>query len=152
MLTGEGFIFTFSLMDRNTLSEIENLYRMLLKVKSEQKKIPIVLVGNKLDICLKEPERRQVKEEDARALAARHGIILIIFCCLIISLTITLGFEYFETSAKDGFNVDTAWMALVRSTLKSLPPMAPKKQSSAPKNREKKEKEQKEKKSTCTLL
>ncbi len=74
MLTGEGFVLTFSLLDKNTLAEVDTLYRMLLKVKSnDTRKIPIILVGNKLDLCLRDPEKRQVREEDARIFAARYG-------------------------------------------------------------------------------
>jgi len=98
MQTGEGFILAFSLVDKNTLAELELLYKMLLKVKSGVKP-PVVLVGNKIDICVRDPTKRQVSEAEAKNFAAKYG------------------FEYFETSAKDGTNVDAAWLALVQATL-----------------------------------
>lgn len=61
------------------------LYReQILRVKAEEDKIPLLLVGNKSDL----EERRQVSVDDARAKAEEWSV------------------QYVETSAKTRANVD----------------------------------------------
>lgn len=61
------------------------VYReQILRVKAEEDKIPLLLVGNKSDL----EERRQVSVDDARAKAEEWGV------------------QYVETSAKTRANVD----------------------------------------------
>lgn len=55
-----------------------------MRVKAEEDKIPLLLVGNKSDL----EERRQVSVDDARAKAEEWGV------------------QYVETSAKTRANVD----------------------------------------------
>jgi GTPase KRas len=59
---------------------------------SRTPQIPIVIVGNKRDL----PRGREVSPEDGARLAQR------------------LGCEFFETSAKTGFNVENAFRSIVR--------------------------------------
>lgn len=56
----------------------------ILRVKAEEDKIPLLLVGNKSDL----EERRQVSVEEARGKAEEWGV------------------QYVETSAKTRANVD----------------------------------------------
>lgn len=61
------------------------LYReQILRVKAEEDKIPLLLVGNKSDL----EDRRQVSVDDARAKAEEWNV------------------QYVETSAKTRANVD----------------------------------------------
>lgn len=61
----------------------------ILRVKAEEDKIPLLVVGNKSDL----EERRQVPVEEARAKAEEWGV------------------QYVETSAKTRANVDKVGMA-----------------------------------------
>ena len=65
----------------------------ILRVKAEEDKIPLLLVGNKSDL----EERRQVPVEEARGKAEEWGV------------------QYVETSAKTRANVDKVPL-LTRST------------------------------------
>lgn len=100
MMTGEGFILAFSLIDRTTFDELVPLHNQILKVKGSSS-IPIVLVGNKLDLATKEPGKRAVTPAEIQKIAAEWGV------------------QHFETSAKDGTNVDDCWRTLVRQVRKS---------------------------------
>ena len=109
MMTGEGFILAFSLVDRTTYDELKALHLQILKVKGSSA-VPIVLVGNKLDLATREPAKRAVPASEALKLAGEWGV------------------QYFEASAKDGTNVDESWRPLVRLVRKATP--APKRAAS----------------------
>ncbi|MCJ8732483.1 hypothetical protein PDJAM_G00211900 [Pangasius djambal] len=64
----------------------------ILRVKAEEDKIPLLLVGNKSDL----EERRQVSVDDARAKAEEWSV------------------QYVETSAKTRANVDKVFFDLMR--------------------------------------
>lgn len=66
------------------LSIRPSLREQILRVKAEEDKIPLLLVGNKSDL----EERRQVTVEEARGKAEEWGV------------------QYVETSAKTRANVD----------------------------------------------
>ena len=100
MMTGEGFILGFSLVDRTTFDELKVLHQQILKVKGSTQ-VPIVLVGNKLDLATREPAKRAVTQAELTKVAAEWGV------------------QFFETSAKDGTNVDEAWRTLVRLVRKA---------------------------------
>jgi len=123
MLTGEGFFLAYSVVDLHSFNELKVLREQILKVKNATY-VPMVMVGNKLDIALKEPQKRQVSTEEAKRLADSYGI------------------SFFETSAKDGTNVEEAWAALVRAT----------RRNSGPQKNEKQVKSADEKKSQCCTL
>lgn len=69
----------------------------ILRVKAEEDKIPLLLVGNKSDL----EERRQVSVDEARGKAEEWGV------------------QYVETSAKTRANVDK--VCAVISTLNTRP-------------------------------
>uniref|UniRef100_A0A4W3I0A6 V-ral simian leukemia viral oncogene homolog Ba (ras related) n=1 Tax=Callorhinchus milii TaxID=7868 RepID=A0A4W3I0A6_CALMI len=64
----------------------------ILRVKAEEDKIPLLLVGNKSDL----EDRRQVSVEEARSKAEEWGV------------------QYVETSAKTRANVDKVFFDLMR--------------------------------------
>ena len=89
--SGEGFLCVFSLVDRETFAAATDFREHILRVKVDDH-IPIILVGNKLDLA---DERREVTEEEARALADQWGV------------------PYVETSAKTKVNVDKVYYDLL---------------------------------------
>ena len=90
---GEGFMCVFRLTDRATLNAAVKLRERIKSVKGDEG--PIVLVGNKLDV-----EKREVTEQEARALANTWGV------------------PYAEMSAKTGQNVDIVFYDLAEAIAK----------------------------------
>lgn len=85
----------FDLTDRVSY---ENVLMWLKEIKTNAEEgAVIVLVGNKKDLTLENLASRQVKESEAKELAAKHGLY------------------YCETSAKTGDNVKETFDLLVES-------------------------------------
>lgn len=103
--SGEGFLCVFSLVDRESFAAANDFREQILRVKVDDH-IPIILVGNKLDLA---DERREVSEEDAAALASQWGV------------------AYVETSAKTKVNVDKVYYDLLSRVAerKTVPTEAP---------------------------
>lgn len=59
MRCGEGFLICYSLTDRRSFEEVTGYRKQIAKVRVADS-IPIVLVGNKVD--LDDPEHREVGE------------------------------------------------------------------------------------------
>eukprot|EP00842_Homolaphlyctis_polyrhiza_P001601 jgi/Hompol1/2441/HPOL_006002-RA len=91
MRTGEGFLCVYSVTSRASFEEIEPFFRQILRVKDAEV-VPIIIVANKADLI----RERVITSAEGQALAAR------------------LRCHYIETSAKERFNVDEAFYALVR--------------------------------------
>uniref|UniRef100_A0A8C6VUV1 small monomeric GTPase n=1 Tax=Nothobranchius furzeri TaxID=105023 RepID=A0A8C6VUV1_NOTFU len=90
--SGEGFLLVFSITEHESFSFIIILMEQILRVKAEEEKIPLLLVGNKSDL----EERRQVSVDGGRAKADEWGV------------------QYVETSAKTRANVDKVFFDLMR--------------------------------------
>ena len=88
--SGEGFLLVFSLVDRETFEAARELWAQILRVKGSQ--IPVVLVGNKVDLADKQ---REVLRDEAEVLAQSWGA------------------TYFETSAKTKVNVENVYFDLI---------------------------------------
>ncbi|XP_011995620.2 ras-related protein Ral-B isoform X2 [Ovis aries] len=82
--SGEGFLLVFSITEHESFTATAEFREQILRVKAEEDKIPLLVVGNKSDL----EERRQVLVEEARAKAEEWGV------------------QYVETSAKTRANVD----------------------------------------------
>uniref|UniRef100_A0A8C0GJS3 small monomeric GTPase n=1 Tax=Chelonoidis abingdonii TaxID=106734 RepID=A0A8C0GJS3_CHEAB len=82
--SGEGFLLVFSITEYESFTATAELREQILRVKAEEDKIPLLVVGNKSDL----EERRQVPVEEARSKAEEWGV------------------QYVETSAKTRANVD----------------------------------------------
>ncbi|KAI8419869.1 hypothetical protein MSG28_008496 [Choristoneura fumiferana] len=92
MRCGEGFVLCYSVTDRRSFRAAAE-YPRLLAAARPLERLPLVLVGNKLDLAQR---CRQVTTEEGAALATQ------------------LGCPFFETSAALRHFVDDAFHALVR--------------------------------------
>ncbi|KAI5107073.1 ras-related protein Ral-B [Silurus meridionalis] len=102
--SGEGFLLVFSITEQESFTATAEFREQILRVKSEEDKIPLLLVGNKSDL----EERRQVSVDDARAKAEEWNV------------------QYVETSAKTRANVDKLPFAgIVADQEDSPPPLRP---------------------------
>lgn len=88
--SGEGFLCVFSVVDRETFAATNDFREHILRVKVDDQ-IPLILVGNKVDL----EDRREVSSDEAQGLASSWGA------------------AYLETSAKTKFNVDKVYYDLL---------------------------------------
>eukprot|EP00037_Helgoeca_nana_P006072 m.56338 g.56338 ORF g.56338 m.56338 type:complete len:211 (-) comp16962_c0_seq1:287-919(-) len=86
--TGEGFVITFSLTDRQSFEYTAELHDQILRVHEEGR--PMILVGNKSDL----EHIREIQRAEAEERAKEWGI------------------PYLETSAKTRENVDDVFLDL----------------------------------------
>ena len=91
MRKGDGFLLVFSLTARATYEEVQNLHNKILEVKDTDK-VPLVLAANKWDL----QQEHEVTKTEAEGIAK------------------TIGAELLLTSAKDHYNVDECFIALIR--------------------------------------
>ncbi|KAG8523822.1 Ras-related protein Ral-B [Galemys pyrenaicus] len=89
--SGEGFLLVFSITEHESFTATAEFREQILRVKAEEDKIPLLVVGNKSDL----EERRQVNIEEARSKAEEWGV------------------QYVETSAKTRANVDKVGLSNV---------------------------------------
>ena len=92
----DGFFCVFSIVERESFAAMNDHREQILRVKGT-KNVPIILVGNKMDL----EQRREVPRQEAENLARSWGVI------------------YIETSAKTRVNVDEAYTNLVTEIIKS---------------------------------
>jgi len=92
MKTGQGFVLAYSITTTTSFEAATKLRTQILRIKEDNQDIPIMLVGNKLDL----EEERQVTTEQGRALAQK-------FNC-----------GFIEASAKTNTNVKEIFFELVR--------------------------------------
>ncbi len=88
--SGEGFLCVFSLVDRETFNNTSDFREHILRVKVDDQ-IPLILVGNKVDL-----DGREVSDDEASGLASSWGA------------------PYIETSAKTKLNVDKVYYDLLK--------------------------------------
>ncbi|XP_031414362.1 ras-related protein ralB-B [Clupea harengus] len=90
--SGEGFLLVFSITELESFTATAEFREQILRVKSEEDIIPLLLVGNKSDL----EDRRQVAADEARGKAEQWGM------------------PYVETSAKTRAYVDKVFFDLMR--------------------------------------
>lgn len=90
--SGEGFLLVFSITEQESFTATSEFREQILRVKAEEDKIPLLVVGNKSDL----EDRRQVPVDIARSKAEEWGV------------------QYVETSAKTRANVDKVFFDLMR--------------------------------------
>ncbi|GAA5926681.1 uncharacterized protein JCM15063_000342 [Sporobolomyces koalae] len=102
--SGEGFLLVFSLTSLESVSELFHLREQIQRIKEASntsgtpQKIPIVLVGSKLDLV----NERQVKREVAVELSKAWG-----------------GVPYYETSSRKEINVEEVFADVTRQMIKA---------------------------------
>jgi GTPase KRas protein len=92
----EGFFLIYSVTDEVSFNKIKSLQQKITLAK-KSKNVPIVLVGNKIDL------------EDQRKIPTQQGQ----------DLANSFGCAFIETSAKTRYNVDAAFELLVDEVRKS---------------------------------
>jgi len=92
MKTGQGFILAYTITTTSSFEAASKLRTHILRIKEDQQDIPIVLVGNKVDLS----DERHVTTEQGRALAEKFGA------------------GFLEASAKTNTNVTEIFYELVR--------------------------------------
>ena len=91
MRTGQGFLCVYSITNKGSFDEISSFREQILRVKDADK-VPMVVVGNKLDL----DSERAVSREEGKEFAAE------------------LNCPWMETSAKARIRVEDAFYELVR--------------------------------------
>eukprot|EP01038_Epipyxis_sp_PR26KG_P012278 gene12278-16467_t len=99
MHTGDGFLLVYSIVDDQTLEELRSIREQILRVHKD-KKVPIVVIGNKVDMAKSD---RAVSKEEGKALADEFHA------------------GFLEVSAKDNFKVKEAFELLVKKILVKNP-------------------------------
>jgi len=99
MRTGQGFLCVYSITNRGSFEEISNFREQILRVKDAEK-VPMVIVGNKLDL----DSERIVTQSEGKELAATYGC------------------PWMETSAKARIRVEDSFFELVREIRKDKTP------------------------------
>jgi len=89
--SGEGFLCVFSICESESFAAADGFREQILRV-CDNPKIPIILVGNKVDL----ETNRKVKKEEAETKARAWGC------------------DYYETSAKTKKNVDEIYFNALR--------------------------------------
>ena len=92
----DGILVGFDLTEPNTLEQVNYWIGQIEANKSKEYPLSLILFGNKCD----DKENIKVKEEDIKKMREKYDL------------------EYFETSAKDGTNVQTIFEHLTKLTLK----------------------------------
>ncbi|KAA1467399.1 hypothetical protein DENSPDRAFT_832436 [Dentipellis sp. KUC8613] len=108
--SGRGFILVFSLTQEASLKEIESLREQIYRVKGENTRVPIVVVGTKMDL----PNEREVQPAVIQDLCSRWGL------------------PFYETSAKKDWHVKEVFEDLVRQMRDRYPPEHVKKKKKQP--------------------
>lgn len=85
----------FSITETESFAAVQEFREQILRVKSDEKNVPFILVGNKVDI----ESQRKVSKEEAQNLADQWKI------------------KYIETSAKTRLNVDLVFQDLMRELM-----------------------------------
>ena len=89
MKGAEGIILMYDITKRNTFESITEWVQSIKEAKGDN--FPVVLIGNKCDL----KEKREISREEGENEAQKNG------------------FLFFETSNKDGTNVEEATLALI---------------------------------------
>lgn len=96
---GEGFLLIFDVMDPSSVDEVVMKYKKIIRQK-EMNNVPVVLVGNKMDMLIEQNLKTSPAIKQAKACAKKWGC------------------HYMEASAKTNMNVTQCFEEGVRSVRK----------------------------------
>jgi len=98
----DGVIFVFDVTQRKSFEELEQWKKaFLIQVGQEgNDNFPMIVVANKVDL----EEQREVTQKEMKEWCARHNL------------------QWFETSAKEGSNVDRAFEEIARLVISRMKP------------------------------
>jgi len=88
-------ILQLSILSKKKIDHCTIIWNTCLKDK-----YTIILIGSKLDVAVGDPSKRKVSYEEGAQLAQQHNL-----------------FKFFETSAKDGTNINEAFETLTIKVL-----------------------------------
>lgn len=94
----QGIILVFDLNNRDTFNSLKEWLISIHDNVGKDSNVQIVVLGNKVDL------KREVDKSEGEEFCNLHG----------------KDFKYFETSAKNGLNIQESFNYLITSTLKSL--------------------------------
>ncbi|KAF9533712.1 small GTPase superfamily [Crepidotus variabilis] len=97
--SGKGFVLVFSLTQEASLQELDNLRKQILRVKGGDARVPMVVVGTKLDLV----NEREVQRHTIENLSRQWNI------------------PFYETSAKRNWHVTEVFEDLLRQMRKYYP-------------------------------
>jgi len=90
MKNGEGFILVYDITNKKTLEDVDKIRKDLIRIKNTDK-IPLVLVGNKVDL----EKNRKVETDEAKEVAKNYGC------------------PHIECSAKTGKMIDEIFTTMI---------------------------------------
>lgn len=95
-----GALVVYSVVERETFNSVTKWIEDIWTHSGHQKKIPIILIGNKIDLRTDSNSSKVVTTDEGKALADKLGV------------------EFIETSAKTGEKIEEAFEMLGRAILK----------------------------------
>ena len=95
--TVDGLIIVYSIASKKTFENLDNWIKQLNEITDLSKK-PVIIVGNKSDLN----ENREVSYEEGKKFAENHG------------------YNFYETSASTGYNVDLAFNDIFEQLYKTF--------------------------------
>ena len=98
MHTGDGFLLVYSITDDQTFEELRSIRDQILRVHRD-KKVPMMVVGNKVDLA----DDRAVSKEEGSRLAQEFGG------------------SFMEVTAKEDHNVKESFVALIKKIIAKNP-------------------------------
>jgi len=97
MKSGDGFLVVYSIIDKTTFVEAEDLYGDVLRVRDQEAStIPLLLVGNKCDLA----DMRKVSYQEGQQKAAQWNV------------------PFYEASAKVDTNIAKVFETVTKQILK----------------------------------
>ena len=120
---GEGFLLVFAINDLDSFTALEEFHEQILSVKGDDKPLPFLLVGNKVDL----EDYRTVSTSEAENCASKWNC------------------PYIETSAKSCDNVQEAFINIFTQIQNS-------KEDAEPVAETRRKEEERGNKCCCTIL
>jgi len=108
MQEGKGFVLVYSVTNKETFNAMDEFREQIEKNKSKGEKVPICLVGNKIDLETQREVSKEDGEKKAAEWKAQHSDVI-------------SEVMFMETSAMMKKNVDETFKGLVKLMMKDKP-------------------------------